>query len=116
LCGRRAARGSRRGCARGGMSAMWVWLAAAVLQGVLVLIAGWAIWRRGERNVLLAVVFVSLGAVLLAANGFWLAADGPAGRSPIAMRGGMFGLWLSNLAAVELFALALLALGTPRSR
>ena len=98
------------------MSALWVWLAADVLQGAVVLIAGWLIWRRGGRSVVLAVVFIALGTVLLAANGLWLAADGPGGRSPIAMRGGMFGFWLSNLMAVELFALALLALGPPRSK
>jgi ABC-type branched-subunit amino acid transport system permease subunit len=92
----------------------WLWLLAAVAQGIAVLIAGWAIWRRNERNVVLAAVFLAVGLLIVTTNAVWLATGGPSGRSPIGMRGGMFGLWLSNLTAVELFALALLALGKPR--
>jgi cytochrome b subunit of formate dehydrogenase len=91
-----------------------VWLAAAVVQGAVVLIAGWVIWRRGVRSVLLAAILIAAGLLILAANILWVATGGPVGTSPIGMRGGMPGLWLSNLTAVELLGLALLALSGPR--
>jgi|SRR5687768_764769 hypothetical protein len=93
----------------------WLWLVAAIVQGALVLIAGWAMWKQRQRNVVLAGVLICVAVLIVAANAIWMMTGGPTGRSWIGMRGGMPGLWLSNIAAVELFGLALLALGKPRS-
>lgn len=95
---------------------LWLWLLAAVVQGVVVLIAGWLIWRRPERNPVLAAVLIAVGLLIVAANALWLATEEATGGSWMGIRGGMRGLWLSNLTAVELLSLALLALGKPRGK
>ena len=90
-----------------------VWLAVALLQGAAVAFAGWTMWKRGERNIVVAIVLLGIGLLILVANVLWLVTGGPSGTSPIGMRGGMFGFWLSNVAAVEVLALALLAFRPP---
>jgi hypothetical protein len=93
---------------------LWLWLVAAVVQGVAALVAGWLIWKQRERNVVLAAVLILVGVLIVTVNALWLATGGPTGSSWIGMRGGLPRLWLSNLMAVELLGLALLALGKPR--
>lgn len=93
---------------------VWLWLVAAVVQGAFVIVAGWLIWRQRDRNVPLATGLIVGGLLIVAVNARWLIASAPTGGPSMGMRGGMPGVWLSNLMAVELLGLALLALGKPR--
>ena len=92
----------------------WLLLAAALAQVVAVAVAARAIWRRRERNAVLGAILVAFGAAILAANLAWLATGGLRGRSPIGMRGGMFGYWLSMLTVLEITGLGVLALAVGR--
>ena len=86
-----------------------VWLAVATLQTVAIALAGWILWKRRQGSLVLAIVFLGIGAAILAANVLWLATGG-ADESPILMRGGMTGFWLSSIIALEIGGLGVIAL------
>jgi hypothetical protein len=92
------------------------WLFMAVLQTAAILIAAAVVWRRRERMRLLGRMLLGIGVLIIVVNVLWLATGGLTGESPIIMRGGMPGFWLSNLTAVEIMALALFALRIRRRR
>jgi hypothetical protein len=86
------------------------WLVMAVLQTAAIMIAALVVWRRRARMRLLGRMLLGLGSLIIAVNLLWLATGGIVGESPINMRGGIPGFWLSNLIAVEILALSALAL------
>ena len=93
------------------------WLVMALLQTAAILIAALVVWRRRERMRLLGRMLLGIGVLIIAVNVLWLATGGLAGDSPIIMRGGMPGFWLSSLIALEILGLALFALWVrPRRR
>ena len=87
-----------------------LWLFMGVLQTAAILVASLVVWRRRARMRLLGRMLLGIGVLIIAVNVLWLATGGRAGESPIIMRGGMPGFWLSSLTAVEIMALAVLAL------
>lgn len=87
-----------------------LWMVMAVLQTAAIMIAALVVWRRRERMRLLGGMLLGIGVLIIAVNLLWLATGGLAGESPIIMRGGLPGFWLSNLIAVEIIILAALAL------
>ncbi len=92
------------------MTEVITWLTFGVVQLVLVGAALAVLARpardRGRRA---AVIMLAAGSILIVANLAWAVTGGPEGRSPIAMRGGMLGFWLSLATGLEVGLLGAIA-------
>lgn len=60
--------------------------------------------RHPPRDLKLGAIMITAGGLLAVLNMVWIITDGPAGNSPIPMRGGVLGFWLSLVTAAEVVA------------
>lgn len=79
------------------------WLTFGVTQLLLVIFVLVEL-RHPPREPKLGMIMIAVGGLLAAANLSWVITDGPAGGSPIPMRGGVLGFWLSVVTAAEVVA------------
>lgn len=90
---------------------MLTWIAFAIVQVVILGMGGVVLLRaaRGRRVPSLPIL-ASAGALLVLLNAAWFWTDGPAGGSPIPMRGGVVGARLSMLTGIEIALIGAVAL------
>lgn len=93
------------------MEAIVAWLTFGAVQVLILAFAIGAVMRLGEAGGPYGwLVLVVLGVLLAGANLAWLATGGPMGTSPIGLRGGLLGAWLSMIVVIEVVLVALIAL------
>ena len=83
------------------------WATFGVTQVILLTIGGYALYRARSVGKFAgkAWILVVAGALLVLANLWWFATEGPQGASFIPMRGGVLGAWLSIVTGVEVVLL-----------